>query len=118
MDARSSCRAFFRLTYFICQGNKEVDTGPLSPVEEKKFYPTFHRNSVKSFDQIQEFAAGSRISRSFELIDARSAGRFNGTEPVCLSVCLIYLFLSPSLRLLASLFLYECILTLINLFQL
>ena len=52
-------------------------TKDVSAVEAKRFNATYQKHAVKSFDDIQE----NFNSRQFQVLDARSSGRFNGTAP-------------------------------------
>eukprot|EP00128_Syssomonas_multiformis_P018589 Colp12_sorted_trinity150504_noHs@34671 len=56
---------------------REVESGPVTPVKPGIFTPHFHPDLVKSYEQMLDNVK----SREFQVADARSAGRFKGTEP-------------------------------------
>ncbi|KAJ3175213.1 hypothetical protein HK101_010716 [Irineochytrium annulatum] len=56
---------------------REVVSGPAEPVEPATYTPKYNPALVKSFDQVRE----NLFSENHTVVDARPAGRFNGTDP-------------------------------------
>jgi len=58
------------------QASYKTESGPAQPVQAKMFRASFNHNLVKTADQIFE----NIKSGEYQVVDARSAGRFSGAE--------------------------------------
>jgi thiosulfate/3-mercaptopyruvate sulfurtransferase len=54
-----------------------LETGPVTPAPREEFHATFHPGLVRSIDDVQR----ELNDPSVQILDARSPGRFAGTEP-------------------------------------
>jgi thiosulfate/3-mercaptopyruvate sulfurtransferase len=64
------------LARWVAEG-RPVEAGPASAAEPREFETTFHPALVRSLEDVRELATTGAV----QIVDARSPGRFAGTEP-------------------------------------